>query len=272
MYDGVLYGVDAVLDHLAGPRDRQSVMQARPFWLEPIAKPQELITPLRGPLPQVKIWHQELEEKEQQQFFAQHNPFASLCAQFRAVARQLGDYVEQPQFPRDLFWCHTPVRAGAAQFSSHWHPDGEVLVRRKKGIVRVGPSRIEDVLRSGEDFTPAQLFLLGVLEAPTGFAVQYTQEGFAENIFRITREYHGCDRYKVNSATFEPWLERNGALVQPPPGLIGFESGKLHKGMPIPEGLESRAYVICSLEYKQSALPPSFRMCSPGRKEVFDPV
>ena len=240
-------GIIELTRYLEGTRNRHATLGGSwPVDLGPIAAPKELQQASLAPLPYLKRCGGEITEKQAAHFNAR-NPFPSLCEQFRAVAAELGDFVEPPIFPDDLFWCNSVVQPTQPQFIG-WHFDGDILVEQDGQTIRQEPEDGIFTIGRNKEFRPQQIYLQASLVLPTLFANQITEE-FPRNLFVATRDGRS-NKLTIDGSRMHEWAEEHAALTPAPAGrIIAFPAGLPHTGIaatvPTP-----RTLVVCRLELR----------------------
>lgn len=242
-------GFAALKNWLASPRDRAATLGASwPFVIAPIHDRGEFTRDLPAELPAQKRCGGILDE-DALLTYADANPFAAITKQFRAIAAQLCDYVEEPRFPTDLFWQRSTVEPGKRQFIG-WHTDGEVTVTRNNEPRIFSANETLGLLATREDFRPNHLYLQATLELPTAFASAIQRE-FAANIVEAVRQGRAYAN-KLNEPALQGWVDQNATIRTATPGaIIAFPSGVLHTGVAA-DRMCTRTIVVGRLDLKNT--------------------
>lgn len=244
-------GITELQSLLSGPFNRQELLAHDwPIVVGKIANRAEFETDLPQNVPTIKRCGDQLDSAGLDAFNTT-NPFDFICAQFRQVATSLCDFVEPPDFPKDLFWNRSTVRKGKVHFIG-WHTDGDILVNKDGEAITIPNRDVLSVLVSDQDFKPRHLYLQATLELPTAFVGQVTTV-FDKSVRQYTT--HNCASHCVPVKNkLDAWISGNARIRQATPGdIIAFTSGILHTGVAAQEDC-LRTLVVARLTVKSSAL------------------
>lgn len=250
-------GLAELRNFLEGPRNREKILPAAwPFVIEPINQNFHFDEPFPESVPSYKQCGEELHVRALRELDASASVKA-ISEQFRNVASQIADFIEPPEFPRDLFWCQSTVRADKRQFVS-WHTDGEV--RLVSGAIKNANETLK-VLVSGENFSPCHLFLQATTKMPTVFASAISAE-FDQSLVSTVRHSRSESLERGRSSSniihedrLVPWLQEHAVLRTAQPGqVIAFPSGVLHTGATAEEDC-FRTIFVARLKLKQPNIP-----------------